>query len=180
MVRRIINSIFNLIVIFVIAASSLYLISTAYAVKDPAYIPSVLGFAPLTVISGSMSPGIETGDMVVITKNHSNIKPGDIITYRLSDVLVTHRVKDISRTAAKEVFITQGDANSISDYKTVELSQIVGKYLFKIPFGGYIRLCLRGMQGILILLGLVLIVLMLKVLKYTKNKLEEAEKCLTD
>lgn len=176
--RKITNSIFNLIVIFIIVVSSLYLISAMNTISDPTHIPSILGFTPLTVISGSMSPGIETGDMVVIIRNNSSIKPGDIITYRLDDILVTHRVKEVSMDDAKEVFVTQGDANSVSDYKTVNQSQIVGKYLFRIPFGGYIKVCLRGMPGILILLGLVLVASMLEVLKFTQNKLKEIEKFL--
>lgn len=178
MMRKIINSIFDLIVIFIIIVTSTYLVSTMHTINDPAHIPSILGFAPLTVISGSMSPGIETGDMIVIIKNNSSIKPGDIITYRLAGVLVTHRVKEISRDAVKEVFVTQGDANSVSDYKTVDRSQIVGKYLFRIPFGGYIKACLRGMPGILLLFGLVLVAFMLEVYKLTQNKLREVEKCL--
>ncbi len=178
--RKIINSIFNLIVIFIIVFSSLYLISAAQTISNPTNIPSILGFTPLTVISGSMSPGIETGDMVVIKKNIDNINPGDIITYRLDDILVTHRVKEISKDDIKEVFVTQGDANSVSDYKTVDRSQIVGKYLFRIPLGGYIKASLRGMAGILILLGLILIALMLEVLKFTNNKLKEVEKCLLE
>lgn len=180
MMRKIIGRIFNLIVAFIILVSSLYLISSIRTLEDPMHIPSVLGFTPLTVVSGSMSPGLETGDMVIIRNGSNGIKPGDIVTYRLGEVLVTHRVKTISEDAASEVFVTQGDANTIPDYKKVERSQIVGKYAFKIPFGGYIRAGLRGANGILIIIGLSLIALMSEVLKFTNNKVKEAEQSLIE
>ena len=169
--RKFISILFNVSVSFVIGISLLYIVSAAQAQSNPTRIPSVLGFTPLTVVSASMSPGIETGDMVIIKKGNKNIKPGDIITYRLQDVLVTHRVKNISSTNAAEVFVTQGDANNIADFKTVERSNILGKYVFKIPMGGYIKASLRGLPGILILVGLILISIMIAVLNLTAARL---------
>ncbi|OGO79225.1 MAG: signal peptidase I [Clostridiales bacterium GWB2_37_7] len=176
--RKILSLLFNVSVSFIILVSLLYIMSAAQTRNNPAHIPSVLGFTPLTVVSGSMSPGIETGDMVVIKKGNKNIKPGDIVTYRLEDVLVTHRVKDIFDTNTAEVFITKGDANGIPDYKTVERSQILGKYMFKIPMGGYIKAGLRGLTGILIIVGLILIGVMIEVFNYTLVRLDKVEKII--
>lgn len=167
MMRKFLNILFNITVSFIILVSLLYIISTAQTRNNQTHIPSILGFTPLAVISGSMSPAIETGDMVIIRKGNKNIKPGDIITYRLDDVLVTHRVNNISDTDIAEVFITQGDANSIADYKVVERGNILGKYAFKIPMGGYIKASLRGLPGILIIIGLILISIMIEVLNLT-------------
>lgn len=175
MMRKFLSILFNVSVSFIIMVSLLYIISTAQTRNNPDYIPSVLGFTPLTVISASMSPGIETGDMVVIRKGSKNIRPGDIITYRLDDMLITHRVKGISDTNAAEVFITQGDANSIADNKTVERSSILGKYVFKITMGGYIKASLRGLPGILILIGLILISIMIEVLNLTIARLDKVK-----
>lgn len=175
MMRKFISILFNVTVSFIMLVSILYIISAAQTQSNPTHIPSILGFTPLTVVSGSMSPGIETGDMVIIRKGNKNVKPGDIITYRLEDVLVTHRVKNISDTNAAEVFITQGDANSVADLKTVERGNILGKYIFKIPMGGYIKASLRGLPGILILIGLILISIMIEVLNATKARLDKME-----
>ncbi|MDF2532490.1 MAG: sipW [Clostridia bacterium] len=172
MMRKFISILFNVTVSFIMLVSILYIISAVQTQSNPNHIPSILGFTPLTVVSGSMSPGIETGDMVIIKKGNKNIKPGDIITYRLEDFLVTHRVKDVSKINVAEVFITQGDANSIADYKTVERGNILGKYIFKIPMGGYIKASLRGLPGILILIGLILISIMIEVLNATKARLD--------
>lgn len=175
MMRKLVSSLFNALLIAIILISSLYIVSVAEVRENPNSVPSVLGFTPLTVISGSMSPGIETGDLVIIRNGNRNIKPGDIVTYRLGEVLVTHRVKQISDKNVKEVFITQGDANSIPDYKTVDRSQILGKYAFRIPMGGYIKACLRGLPGMLIVLGLALIIIMLEILHKTSDRLRNVE-----
>lgn len=173
MMRKVLGLVFNISVSLVILVSLLYIISTAQTRNNPEHVPSVLGFTPLTVVSGSMSPGIETGDMVIIRKGNKNIKPGDIVTYRLENVLVTHRVKYISDANAAEVFITKGDANGIPDFKTVERSQILGKYMFRIPMGGYLKASLRGLNGILIIVGLILIAIMIEVLNLTIAKLNK-------
>lgn len=180
MMRKIISRVFSLVIAFVIIVSSLYLISVVESLYDPMHMPSILGYMPLTVVSGSMSPGIETGDLVIIKSGSSKIKPGDVVTYRLGEVLVTHRVKAVSGDDAKAVFVTQGDANPVPDYKTVERSQIIGKYAFRIPFGGYIKASLRGLPGVLIILGLSLIALMSELLKYTIMKVKEAEEKLAE
>ncbi|HYE12651.1 MAG TPA: signal peptidase I [Patescibacteria group bacterium] len=163
--RKLLAILFNVTMVLIILVSLSYIISAEQVGNNPLHIPSVLGFTTLTVVSGSMSPGIETGDMVIIKMGNKNIKPGDIVTYRLENVLVTHRIKSISNAAdVAEVFITQGDANSIPDYKLVERSQIVGRYVFKIPMGGYIKASLRGLPGMLIVMGLIFISIMATVL----------------
>lgn len=173
MMRKFLNIIFNIIIYSVILVSLMYIISSTQTQLDSSHIPSVMGFTPLTVISGSMSPEIETGDMVIIRRGNKNIRPGDVITYKMGDVLVTHRVKNISGMEAAEVFTTQGDANRIPDYISVERSQILGKYVFRIPMGGYIKASLRGLPGILILVGLSLIVIMTEVLNRTQEKVNK-------
>ncbi len=175
MMKKLIGMIFNLFLVLIIVISTVYILSAAQTRTDPQHIPSVLGFIPLTVVSGSMSPGIETGDMVIVKAGNQNIREGDVVTYRLDDFLVTHRIKNIEEQNTVEVFVTQGDANRIPDYKTVDRSQIVGKYVFRIPMGGYIKALLQGPFGLLILGGLMLIGLMSKLLELSIAKVREAE-----
>lgn len=175
MIRRLLNITFNTFVVIVILVSGLYIASASQTLYDQTIVPSVFGFTPLTVVSGSMSPEIKTGDMVIVKNGNRNIKTGDVVTYRLEGMLITHRVKNISEENDIEVFITKGDANNREDYKAVERSQILGKCVFKIPMGGYIRASLRGLPGILIVFGLVAISLMLEVLSRTREELEKVK-----
>lgn len=88
----------------------------------------------LSVLSSSMSPVIEQGDMVItIPIKISNIKLGDIITYNQEDKLITHRVEQVYENYGKTLFITKGDANKFQDINPVKKEQIVGLYLTKIP-----------------------------------------------
>lgn len=98
--------------------------------------PRIFGISPYIVLSGSMEPSIPTGSLVYIndTIDPYAIHTGDIITYELSGSNVTHRV--ISETITSVT--TKGDANSEKDFSPVARTAILGKYLFSIPYLGYV------------------------------------------
>lgn len=86
------------------------------------------------VLSDSMYPSIRKNDLVYI--NHSeniNIEVNDIIAFNLGDSEVLHRVINIDG----QIITTKGDHNDISD-APINFHDVTGKYLFKIPFGGYL------------------------------------------
>jgi len=100
-----------------------------------------------TVLSGSMSPAINTGDIILISKtNPEEIKEGDIITFREEKTFTTHRVIEIVNNSFK----TKGDANEDPDAKIIKAEQIVGKVIFVIPFLGYLGYFVRTPLGFLI------------------------------
>ena len=83
--------------------------------------------------TGSMSPTINTGDIVIYRSPHGEIKPGMIVAYDAKDdyaengVLILHRVIRIEG----ERLITKGDSD-VEDKWTVITSDVKGIYLFKI------------------------------------------------
>lgn len=97
------------------------------------------------VRSGSMEPAINTGDVVITgpAGTFGSIKPGGIVTYELGKELITHRVVSIDGNT----LITKGDANEDPDSSPVQLSQVKGSYLFKIPYVGYFTSFLRTRLG---------------------------------
>lgn len=99
-------------------------------------LPRIFGIKPYIVLSGSMEPAIQTGSMAYINGKTDPyaIHTGDIITYKLADNTVTHRVVDETLTSV----ITKGDANEENDFSPVLRSAILGKYLFSIPYLGYL------------------------------------------
>lgn len=99
-------------------------------------LPRIVGIKPYIVLSGSMEPVIQTGSMAYINSNADPyaIQIGDIITYKLADHTVTHRVVDKTLTSV----ITKGDANEENDFSPVLRSSILGKYIFSIPYLGYL------------------------------------------
>lgn len=134
------------IIIFLLIASILSLFYTRIKHKtDKNYIPSVFGIKFMTVLSGSMQPNIEVGDLAVIKPIvPKNIKKGDVITYRLTDnIFITHRVIDVIHDNDEYLFITKGDANNVEDDEKINSSQLVGKVFLVIPNGGYLLYSLK-------------------------------------
>lgn len=97
---------------------------------------SVMGIRPLTVLTNSMQPEFNAGDLIFIREvDVSDIKVGDIITYWLDESKsITHRVIQI----VDGEFITKGDNNNVEDEKLVSREQVMGELVFIIPYGGYI------------------------------------------
>lgn len=97
----------------------------------------------LVVLSGSMTPTIETGDVAVTrTVKASTIEVGQIVTFsdpsRQGD-LVTHRVVDIQRQDnGKLAFTTKGDANKGKEEWLIAPNGAVGEFQFRIPRAGYV------------------------------------------
>ncbi len=101
----------------------LLLVGTAIAVVAFAGLavgPHVLGYRTLTMLTASMAPGIEPGDVVVVTPLPiSEVTDGMVITYHIpidDRRLVTHRVVSVERSASGQVTVqTKGDANEAVD-----------------------------------------------------------------
>lgn len=76
-------------------------------------------YRTLTVLTGSMSPSISPGSVVIVTpQSPSDIRVGQILTYQapLADRrIVTHRVVEVREPGAHPVVITKGDANATQD-----------------------------------------------------------------
>ena len=49
-------------------------------------------FCAYVVLSGSMEPEIPTGSVVVVDGRKKEWNPGDVITYRRGNMVVTHRI----------------------------------------------------------------------------------------
>ncbi len=129
--------------------------------KNPNHLPSVMGYTPMSVLTGSMRPMLEPGDMIITKKVlEENIEVGNIITYRVDNTLVTHRVIDVLHENGVYKFQTQGDANNVEDQQLVESSNIVGAYAFKIPKGGYIANFTRSPIGFMVLIILPVLLLL--------------------
>lgn len=97
--------------------------------------PMVLGSRPVVVLTGSMRPVYNEGTIIYYKPvAQEEIAVGDIVTYQLNEVLVTHRVKRIENGN----YITQGDSNNTEDSKPVPYSAVQGKVGgFALPVLGF-------------------------------------------
>jgi signal peptidase I len=97
----------------------------------------------LAVVSNSMTPTFERGDLIFVkgVDSISNIKIGDIIVYQdSSGKEIVHRVVNID--LSDNMVTTRGDANPNND-PPFSFDRVKGKVLFWIPRIGYISLWIR-------------------------------------
>ena len=104
----------------------------------------VLGFfkyMPLAVVSNSMFPVFERGDMAIIEKIEQDqmdrIKVGTIIRFNADGFYVIHRVTAIKETDEGLVFTTRGDNNNVDDADKVSQKQVLGIYKTKVKYIGF-------------------------------------------
>ncbi|MFJ2299052.1 signal peptidase I [Oerskovia paurometabola] len=151
-----------------IALSALVVTVLALAMAVVA-IPKIMGAVPLTVLSGSMEPGLSPGDVVVVRDVAADdLRIGDVVTFQpVSDdpSLVTHRVVGIGSTGGEaDSFTTRGDANGADD-EPIVADQVVGRVAYSVPLVGHLTNASWGptavtvAAGALIVYGLLMLVL---------------------
>lgn len=120
-------------------------------------VPGLVGGDDTYIVtSGSMSPTIEPGD-VIVTQDVSpdEIETGDVVTFHdgSSDDsgYVTHRVVDIVEEDGERYFELQGDANDNPDEGLVPAEYAQGDLHWHIPYLGYLLLFARSGFGLLVL-----------------------------
>ena len=103
-------------------------------------VGSLAGFRPLVEHSGSMSPAIEPGDLLVTRlAPATSIHPGAIVSFNdpaLRGRLITHRVIEVEVSRGRVRFITRGDANAVPERWSVAPSATVSVLRARIPWVG--------------------------------------------
>ena len=92
-VRSVMGGILCVIFIPVIFINLTLIISTY---TKPGEMPGVFGIKPAIVLSGSMEPVIQTGDMIFLhSTDPARLQTGDVICYLDSGQAITHRIVGI-------------------------------------------------------------------------------------
>jgi len=110
------------------------------------------GYKSFMVLSGSMTPTINIGD-IVITHREANYLKNDTITfYNSENRIITHRIVTIKRQGEKNIIGTKGDANRATDNDTITADKIIGKVVFVIPKLGFFVAFSRTLPGLIVLI----------------------------
>lgn len=132
---------------------------------DEENIPSVFGISPVIVLSGSMSPEFEAGDLIFIQKTDPfTLGPGDVICYIGGDEesAVTHRIIEVQQQNGQPAYITQGDANNTADGVPVTPDEVQGKYTGVYFSGlGNVAIFMQSTTGMILFIVLPLVLLVL-------------------
>ena len=106
------------------------------------FVAGFLPYKPVAVVSNSMSPYFNRGDICVIKKitdykQIRELQEDDVIEYQLNNIFILHRIVDIKETINGYKYETKGDNNKESDLLPVEESQVVGKVTYIVPYLGF-------------------------------------------
>ncbi|HET7735081.1 MAG TPA: signal peptidase I [Nocardioidaceae bacterium] len=121
-------------------------------------VPTVSGATPYTVLTGSMTPALDPGTLIVVRPVDSEqVAVGDVVTYQLRSgepEVVTHRVVSVGINGDGErIFRTRGDANSVADGEWVRSIQLRGEVWYSVPHLGRVSTLMpRDVRRVLVLL----------------------------
>ena len=125
-----------------IISKTLTLILVVVLISVIVLVSNLFRFWAVSIASGSMSPTIDIGDIVIVDKMYQKhpekLKNGDILVFRVKDKLYTHRITNILNVDSEYYIKTKGDREGQEeDFWTVREDDVVGVVKFKIKYIGY-------------------------------------------
>ena len=112
-------------------------------------VPAVTKSVPLTVLTGSMEPGLPPGTLLIVRHvDPADIHIDDVVTYQIRSGepgVITHRVIAITTTTSGErSFTLQGDNNGAPDADQVREEQVQGRLWYSLPYLGWVNNAVGG------------------------------------
>jgi signal peptidase I len=83
----------------------------------------ILRWEPVLITSDSMAPKVRSGDFVLMSGTRQHLAEGTVVTFRMDDRLVTHRIVAVNPDGS---YLTQGDANQVPDSTPLDHGNIEG------------------------------------------------------
>ena len=153
-------------------------------------IPAIGGVFPMIVLSDSMYPVFESGDLILCRQlAPEEVQVGDIITYfdpeSLSNSVVTHRVMEITGAGDGLAFITRGDFNAAADSQPIPAENLAGVYTGRrIPGAGDVAMFMQTTPGLILCVGVPVVLLVgydwLRRRSYEKRRGEDKAELLAE
>ena len=133
---------------------NLTLIVKSYINKDD--VPNIGGTTPLIVLTDSMYPIIESGDLIICQgAEPEEIQVGDVIAFfdpaGNGTTIVTHRVIEVTEQNGELAWRTKGDNNNTEDRLAVTADKLVAVYEgTRIPSFGNVALFMQSTPGLIV------------------------------
>ena len=153
-------------------------------------VPKIGGYAPLIVLTGSMEPEINSGDLIFVKQTDaSDIQVGDVIAFFDPDgtgtSILTHRVIEVLDEDGTLCFRTQGDANNAADRQPVSADRLVGVYTdFRIAGAGNVAMFMQTTAGLIVCVVVPLVLLVgwdiLRRRRYEKKNQQDTDALLAE
>lgn len=165
-------SIIVILILFPILLMSIVILADSYT--HPNEVPSFFGWKPFIVLSGSMETQISAGDIVVVKEiDTKELKKGDIIAFKDGNIVITHRIDEVTEIDGKTQYITKGDNNSTQDIGYVSPEQIEGVFKFKVSRLGNLAMFIQTPLGMIVCLSIPIIIIILLQTADSKKEKEE-------
>ena len=139
-IGKIISSAVFVLLMIIIVLIVVYIIRVKFLSNNNRLGEVKLNF--YTILTTSMVPTIDAGDIVVTYKNDKDLyNTGDIITFvrEGSAATITHRVVDVSILNGQRYYQTKGDHNASIDTSLVPASNVIGRVAVRVPKLGYLQ-----------------------------------------
>lgn len=152
------------VVLWIIILLAALFAFTTLATRNNESVANIAGYTPMTVLTDSMSPTFNSGDLIFIKRTDpATLQVGDIVTFHTiienEYALNTHRIREIqTNDVGFRTYHTQGDNVSVEDPRTIADGDIVGKYVGRLPYVGHVMKFLSSSVGFLIVIVLPLLV----------------------
>lgn len=133
-------------------------------------LPMPFGYGAAVVLSGSMEPELSTGDLIIVKELESyQYSVNEVVVFQDPASLVVHRIvqKD------GKMLVTKGDANDAFD-EPINVSDVKGKVIFKLPFVGTIINFLKTPVGTALII--IAAILLLEIPRRRERKHDEDER----
>ncbi len=105
--------------------------------------PHIFGYSLYVIISPSMEPSLEVGDVILSKKikDYSDLEVNDVVTYRgevgsYKDKIITHQIIEIIEADGHYRFKTQGTKEGAQVDPEISEDQLISKMLFEVPLLG--------------------------------------------
>lgn len=144
-------------------------------------VPSVFGYKPFIVLSGSMETEIKKGDLIIVeVTDPATLEVDDVIAFRdAEETVTTHRIIEIVERDGETYFITKGDNNSSQDQNLVEFDDVEGIYVTRIPgVGNMLNSLAQPTTIVIVVLGVTVIFGIAFVISNKKQRDEEQKEFL--
>jgi signal peptidase len=98
-------------------------------------VPMVAGWHPRVVLTGSMTPNIDPGDVVLVApvKDPAALPVGSVALVRDPERDGGSYVHRVVLNAGDGTFVTRGDANRSDDFPAVTPDRVMGRALLVVP-----------------------------------------------
>jgi len=175
------------IILVPILAVNLTLIVKSYTNAEE--VPDIGGYLPMIVLTDSMYPEIESGDLIIChTIKAEDVKVDDVISFfdpaGNGTSVVTHRVIEIVEEDGEIKFRTKGDFNNTEDKELVPAENLVGIYQSRIAGAGKIAMFMQSTAGLIICVVLPIVLLVgydiIRRRIYEKNKQSDTDALLAE